>query len=94
MKLNCVQNKYSTILLFLITFATFPTIARSNDLEDAIAAMHTGDFAEAYCIMRPLAERGDADAQYNIGWMYLKFITKPKPIYPDFCLRFGGLFNV
>ncbi len=33
--------------------------------------MRSGDFAEAYCIMRPLAESGDADAQYNIGWMYL-----------------------
>ena len=66
-----MQNKYSTILLLLITFSTFPTIARSDDLEDAVAAMHTGDFAEAYCIMRPIAERGDADAQYNIGWMYM-----------------------
>ena len=33
--------------------------------------MRAGDFAEAYCIMRPLAEYGDPDAQYNIGWMYL-----------------------
>ena len=33
--------------------------------------MRSGDFAEAYCIMRPLANSGDADAQYNIGWMYL-----------------------
>jgi len=44
---------------------------QAEDLEDAVEAMRTGDFAEAYCIMRPLAEDGDADAQYNIGWMYL-----------------------
>ncbi len=43
----------------------------ANDLDDAVDAMRTGDFAEAYCIMRPLAEAGDADAQYNIGWMYM-----------------------
>ncbi|MFV9615357.1 MAG: hypothetical protein ACNYZG_05330 [Gammaproteobacteria bacterium] len=49
-----------------------PSIGVSaNDLEDAVTAMRTGDFAEAYCILRPLAERGDADAQYNIGWMYM-----------------------
>ena len=43
----------------------------ANDLDDAVDAMRSGDFAEAYCIMRPLAEAGDADAQYNIGWMYM-----------------------
>jgi uncharacterized protein len=45
--------------------------ASANALEDAVTAMRSGDFAEAYCIMRPLAEKGDADAQYNIGWMYM-----------------------
>ncbi|MDT8282555.1 MAG: tetratricopeptide repeat protein [Gammaproteobacteria bacterium] len=45
--------------------------AVANDLDDAVEAMRTGDFAVAYCILRPLAEAGDADAQYNIGWMYL-----------------------
>jgi TPR repeat protein len=43
----------------------------AKELDDAVEAMRAGDFAEAYCIMRPLAEAGDADAQYNIGWMYL-----------------------
>jgi TPR repeat protein len=32
--------------------------------------MREGNFAEAYCIMKPLADDGDAEAQYNIGWMY------------------------
>jgi len=45
--------------------------AYAKDIEDAVDAMRAGNFAEAYCIMRPLAEAGDADAQYNIGWMYL-----------------------
>lgn len=43
----------------------------ANKLDRAVEAMRSGDFAEAYCIMRPLAEFGDADAQYNIGWMYM-----------------------
>jgi hypothetical protein len=66
-----MHNKYLAIVLSFFTLAVFSAIAGSNDLEDAVTAMRTGDFAEAYCIMRPLAERGDADAQYNIGWMYL-----------------------
>ncbi|MCK5394958.1 MAG: sel1 repeat family protein [Gammaproteobacteria bacterium] len=61
-------NKYFIAALFLTT--AFCNVA-AEGLDDAVDAMRTGDFAEAYCIMRPLAERGDADAQYNIGWMYL-----------------------
>jgi TPR repeat protein len=33
--------------------------------------MRAGNFAEAYCVLKPYAESGDAEAQYNIGWMYL-----------------------
>lgn len=61
--------------LIAVLLFTFLAVASNNvaasDLEDAVDAMRSGDFAEAYCIMRPLAEGGDADAQYNIGWMYM-----------------------
>ena len=62
-----------TILTFslCLTFAAAFTNAAAKDMDDAVAAMRSGDFAEAYCIMRPLADSGDADSQYNIGWMYL-----------------------
>lgn len=56
-------------LLFVSSAVAFNVAA--TDLDDAVDAMRSGDFAEAYCIMRPLAEAGDADAQYNIGWMYM-----------------------
>jgi TPR repeat protein len=66
------MNSKNTVagLLFLSSLAAVYNVAAEN-LDDAVAAMRSGDFAEAYCIMRPLAEEGDADAQYNIGWMYL-----------------------
>ena len=57
--------------LLSISFGAVFNNAVANDLDDAVDAMRSGDFAEAYCIMRPLAEDGDADAQYNIGWMYM-----------------------
>jgi TPR repeat protein len=43
----------------------------ASDVSDAINAMRAGNFAEAYCVLKPYAESGDAEAQYNIGWMYL-----------------------
>ena len=51
-----------TGFLFLSLAAAFNG-AVASELDDAVAAMRSGDFAEAYCIMRPLAEGGDADAQ-------------------------------
>lgn len=36
----------------------------------ALEAMRHGDYAEAFCQWRPLAERGYAKAQFSLGWMY------------------------
>ncbi len=66
------MNKKDKIAgLLLISLSAAFNNAAAGDLDAAVDAMRTGDFAEAYCIMRPLADDGDADAQYNIGWMYL-----------------------
>ena len=61
-----MRNKLLIAVLLIFSFG-----AESGQLDDAVEAMRSGDFAVAYCIMRPLAENGDSDAQYNIGWMYL-----------------------
>jgi len=63
-------NKYLIALSLLVSTVISDNVAAAG-LDDAVEAMRAGDFAEAYCIIRPLAEHGDADAQYNIGWMYL-----------------------
>ena len=55
----------------MLYLATFSTSVLSEDIEDATHAMREGNFAEAYCMLRPLAASGDAEAQYNVGWMYL-----------------------
>ncbi len=59
-------NKFLIAALLILS-----SDASANELDKAVEAMRSGDFAVAYCIMRPFAEFGDADAQYNIGWMYL-----------------------
>jgi len=39
--------------------------------ESAEAAMREGDYAEAYCVLRRLAEKdGDTRAAYLLGWLY------------------------
>jgi TPR repeat protein len=66
-----VANKPLIVIFLILSLAMASSSVTASDLEDAVAAMRIGDFAEAYCIMRPLAEKGDADAQYNVGWMYM-----------------------
>ena len=49
------------------TAATQPA---ANTPQAAVEAVRRGDFAEAYCLWRPLAEQGDAEAQFQLGWLY------------------------
>ena len=41
-----------------------------TEMEKAIEAIERGDYATAFKISLPLAEQGDAEAQYNLGFMY------------------------
>lgn len=60
--------KHITILLaFLITLSS-PVAAQ--DFQKGYAAAQAGDFATALKEWKPLAEAGDADAQYNLALMY------------------------
>jgi len=62
--------KYHSYLSIFI-LCLFSPSGWALDLDDAVHAMRVGNFAEAYCLLRPHADSGDAEAQYNIGWMYL-----------------------
>jgi TPR repeat protein len=44
--------------------------AAAGPLEDARGAYQHGDYATAYRLFRPLADRGNAAAQTNLGVMY------------------------
>jgi cell division protein FtsN len=44
--------------------------AAQADVKSGIEAWQRGDFAAAVAEWRPLADRGDADAQYNLGQAY------------------------
>ena len=42
----------------------------ADQFEQGLEALHAGNFAEAYCLWRPLAMQGHADAAYHLGWLY------------------------
>ena len=44
--------------------------AWAGDFEEGFAAAQKGDFATALRLYKPLAERGNAAAQFNLGMMY------------------------
>ena len=44
--------------------------ANAGPLDDGVAAADRGDYATALSLWRPLAEQGNANAQYKLGDMY------------------------
>jgi TPR repeat protein len=45
-------------------------LALAGPLEDGVAAYRQGDFAAATRLLRPLADAGDAKAEFHLGRMY------------------------
>jgi hypothetical protein len=45
-------------------------LAVAGPLDDGIAAHNEGDYATALRLWRPIAEQGEARAQYNLGVMH------------------------
>jgi uncharacterized protein len=54
-------------IVLMLSFAA-PVVA--GPLEDADTAIKRRDYATALRLIRPLAEQGDASAQYNLGVFY------------------------
>lgn len=56
----------------LIVAVGFAGSAVAGPLEDGLAAFERRDYVTAMRVWRPLADQGDAVAQFNLGVMYLK----------------------
>ena len=54
----------------IILVMSFAGSVAAGPLEDADAAVKRRDYATALRLIRPLAEQGDASAQYNLGVFY------------------------
>ena len=55
--------------LILVCWLAFAALASAGEAE-GVAAFDRGDYETAMAEFRPLAEQGDARAQYNLGAMY------------------------
>ena len=57
-------------ILTLIALVLFTTPSSAGDFEKGVEAHNNGDYATAIKEWTPLAEDGDAIAQYNLALMY------------------------
>src|SRR3972149_5714594 len=73
MRFRCVN-----ILVALFFIFSFSSIAYSGEMDDGVAAYKKGDFAAANKKFCQLAEPGDADAQFNLGFMYYRGEGAPR----------------
>ena len=64
------NGMYKAILALAILLMSLGGQVRASQLDDAVIAAQKGDYAVAHQLLRPLAEKGDARAQFNIAYMY------------------------
>jgi hypothetical protein len=65
-----MQRPSAALILIISLLVAGPAIAESFD--DATKAYFSGDYETAYRIIKPLAEQGLPEAQFNLGLMYEK----------------------
>ncbi len=58
------------LILFVLSLGPVYASQADRYFEFAMEKMREGNYAEAYCFLKPLAERGSSKAQYSLGWMY------------------------
>lgn len=58
------------IIAAILLMLSLAAPVAAGPLEDADAAMRRHDYKTALRLIRPLAEQGDANAQYNLGVFY------------------------
>jgi uncharacterized protein len=57
---------------FFIAVCMLANAAQADSLDDAVGALERSDYATALEVLQPLAEGGNAAAQYHLGLMYYK----------------------
>ena len=67
-----VMHRYRPVLLFMMAVAiageAMADVAERLDKAQALA--REGNYAPAYCLWLQLAEEGDHEAEFNLGWLY------------------------
>jgi hypothetical protein len=61
---------FSALLSVVLIGSPGAVLADRKTFELGMRALEKGNYAEAYCHWKPLAEQGNAEAQYHMGWLY------------------------
>lgn len=64
------MNVMKSVLLAAGLSLAIGVNAAPRQFEVGMEALLSGNYAEAYCRWKPLAEKGNAQAQYHFGWLY------------------------
>src|SRR5262249_20977092 len=65
-----MSRAFKAIFAATILGLSFAAPVAAGPGEDAMVAYARGDYATAVQLLRPLADQGDAQAQYNLGVLY------------------------
>lgn len=63
-------------VVLVLAMPALPALA--DDYDDGWAAIQNGDFDSAFTILKPLAEQGHIEAQFNLGVMYFRVMESLK----------------
>lgn len=69
-RLSCTSLLLSCCLSGFTSPAFSAVVTLDETFKKANISLRAGNYAEAYCKLMPLAKIGNAEAQYNIGWLY------------------------
>ena len=64
------MRRFVSVALASLLLGSTPALA--DAIGEALVAWSIGDFTTAFRLLRPLAEQGNAEAQYQLGFMYSK----------------------
>ena len=63
-------KRFLATLLISILVLVFPNSPRADSIDDGLQAYGAGDYKKALEILKPLAEHGNAEAQFQLGYMH------------------------
>ena len=69
---RAMRNFMTTTLLACVLSLCPVAPGSAGQIEDGASAFERGDYVTALLLWRPLAEQGDAKAQFNLGVMYVR----------------------
>jgi TPR repeat protein len=80
MDVKSAQRISLHVAILSIVLLVTASAAMAGQFEDGVSAANRGDYATALTLWRPLAAKGDAVAQFNIGISYLNGFGVSKDI--------------